>query len=177
MAAKFDKKDNAIGDGSFHVNYTIEVIEGATSSVSKSQTTESVYVTYSFGEKSVTVRFSNHNCNAVTFGDQLNGYIASREEIMFALGLATRTFTPVVSLVIEKRQVSKATIANYEEANVTIQEIYAMGAGADLSSYCGKLAKRSNWLITGTKITESKQYRQNALGQQVEIGTYTYSAL
>lgn len=127
---------------------TIEV------SVSKSEGSESVYVYYTNTESNqrVTVRFSTHSNNAVMFGDQLDGNLTSIEDVLYRLGLAKREFVYDTGLSIWSRQVAKVQLANYEEAALTIQEMYALGAGADLSEYTGKLAKGSNLLILADKV-------------------------
>lgn len=96
---KEDKSGNYIGDGTFNVEYDVLEFPEFTqikNNVSKSDTTESVYVKYTNTENlnSVTVRFSNHENNAVKFGDQLNGFLATKNEILHRLGLVKRTFMP-----------------------------------------------------------------------------------
>lgn len=179
MKALKDRKDNLIGDGTYHVEYHVIDLDNypqVSYTVDKSDTSESVYVRYSNAEngKSITVRFSWHENNAVKFGDQLNGYTASENEILYRLGLKTRTFIPNTFLAIAKRMVKKVEMKNYEEADLTIQEMYALGAGADISAHTGKLAKGSNWLIEGTEITEHEETRTDHFGQKVRIGKYIY---
>lgn len=53
---------------------------------------------------------------------------------------------------IPARQVGKAKLADYEIAELTLDEMYALGEGADISMYTNKVAKGSNWLILGTYI-------------------------
>ena len=174
-AALTDRHGNFIGDGCFHVGFHVEQIEGVTSSVSKSSTTESVYVTYRCGDRSITCRFSNHQNNAVKFGDQLNGKLASRDEIMYHLGMKSRTFVPNTYLSIWTRQVAKKQLHTFEEADLTMDDLYAMGEGADISAFTGKLAKGSNLLILGSKVDLCVETRVNALGQSVQIGKYIYN--
>lgn len=144
--------------------------------VNKSETTESVYVYYSNieNEKSATVRFSLHENNAVKFGDQLNGNLASKEEVLFHLGLAQRKFIPGEYLFIHTNQIAKKNIQKYEEADKTIQELYAMGADSDISAYKNKRAKNSNYLILSDKIERQVTERKNAFGQYVQVGKYIY---
>ena len=47
---------------------------------------------------------------------------------------------------IPARQVGKAKLADYEIAELTLDEMYALGEGADISMYTNKVAKGSNWL-------------------------------
>lgn len=156
--AKKDKYENPIGDGSYHAMYDVfEFPEYPEISfrVDKSNTTESVYVTYknSKNNESAVVRYSNHTSNAVKFGDQINGNsLNAKLDVLSALKIMQKKFVPSISLMIHKRQVKKTEISNYKEADKTIQEIYKMGLGADISMYKGMLAKGSNWLIEGERI-------------------------
>lgn len=178
MKAITDRSGNYIGDGSHHVSYHVEEIEGVSVSISKSSNTESVYVRYSIDNgselKAITVRFSNHENNAVKFGDQLNGLFATKDEIMYHLGLKKRMFIPDTRLYISSRQLSKKSFHLYDVADKTIQEMYAMGEGADLSAYTGKLAKNSNILILGKKVEKCYITRTNIFGQHVRVGKYIY---
>jgi len=181
MTSKTDSKGNNIGDGSYHAQFQVEKFEKypqIESSVSRSESTESVYVTYKNTEndKRITVRFSNHENNAVKFGDQLNGYTASNNEILYHLGLKKRTFIPKTKLYIWTQQVSKKKLeaGEYEIADKTIQELYDFGKNADLSKYKGKVAKDSNYLILDNKVNEIEEQRQGPFGDPVTIGHYEY---
>ena len=127
------------------------------SSVEFSDSSESVYVRYSSKKtgKSVTCRFSWHQSNAERFGDVLNGYWAGMDDILFRLGYKNRKFIPDTQLVIISRKVAKKQLALYEEAPLTIREMYALGEGADLTQYVGKIAKGGNYLILGDKVEKS----------------------
>lgn len=165
------------GNGSWHVDYNVCNIDGINVNVTFSNTSESVYVTY-YNEnngKKVVVRFSNHECNAVRFGDYLNGNTASMLEIMYHLGLASRVFVPNKILFIHTRKVKKTEVNTYDVAELTISEMYALGAWADISAYRGKLAKGSNYLILGDTVEEVDDAGINALGQKVIRGKYVYS--
>jgi len=177
-----DRQGNYIGDGSCHVDYTVinfSEYPQISSSVSLSETTESVYVTYRNDEndKKITTRFSYHVNNAVAFGDQLNGFAAGKNEILYHLGLKTRTFIPDTFLFINKRCVAKKDMEAglYEFAELTIKEMYDLGKGADLSAYTGKIAKNSNYLILGSKVEEEVKTSTNILGQRVQLGRYIYN--
>lgn len=176
MKANTDRNGNVIGNGKYHVDYSVFEIEGVRVNVVESNTTESVYVTYSINDKSITVRFSFHENNATKFGDQLNGNLCSINEVKFALGLISRKFIPETYLMISSRQVSKKDIAagTFEESNLTIQEMYDLGEGASLAEHKGKLAKGSNYLILDDQVTRCFKTRRNFLGQEVYIGTYIY---
>jgi len=177
---KKDSADNYIGDGSFHASYStinLEKYPSVSAKVSKSNTTETVYVEYhnKSNGKEVTVRFSNHQNNAVKFGDQLNGNLATDNEILHRLGLKKATFIPNKKLHIGRQFVPKKTLQNYEETNLTIDELFALGAGADISKHTGKLANGSNEVILGKTVNEHIQKRSNAFGQEVQLGRYEYS--
>lgn len=174
MALREDRNGNYIGDGSYNVEYKVfDMPEGVEVKVSKSDTTESVYVYYIYQEERVTVRFSQHENNAVKLGVQLNGNICTRDEVLALLGLKKRTFVPNTYLSIYFTTVSKKNAVSYEEAPLTIQEMYALGEGADLTEYVGKLAKNSRYLIQGDKVRKVIETR-TILGQSVQIGTYIY---
>ena len=157
--AAFDRLGNIVGDGRFHADYN--VFDFSTlgydfikSSVSKSETSESVYVYYrnTQNDKVACVRFSWHTCNAVRFGDVLD--FTDKDEILYRLGLKTKKRIDEFKtrLAIGFQTVKKVDAHKYEEAELTIQEIYALGAGADISQYVGKLAKGSRYLILSKKI-------------------------
>ncbi len=178
---KTDRRGNYIGDGSFHVDYNVtdfsKKYPQIKSEVNESDTTESVYVTYrnTDNNKKVTLRFSDHENNAVKWGDQLDGRWTSNDEILYHLGLKEREFIPDKYLSVPYRQIKKKEMKNYEEAPLTIQEIYALGKDADLSEYKGKLAKNSNYLIEGDKITEHEIVRRDPLlGYTYRTGKYIY---
>lgn len=178
IAMKTDRFGNYIGTDSSHTYYRVEDFSDypqISSSISKSDNTESVYVRYynSDNSQTIVVRFSDHSNNATLFGDQLD-WTASREEILFHLGLATRTFIPDTRLFIDSRQVSKKTLDQYQEAELTISQMYELGAGADLSDYTGKLAKGSNYLIQGTKVKEFEDTRIDAFGNERRVGRFVY---
>ena len=179
MKAKEDRSGNYIGDGTWNIEpsvFDFSEYPQVTSSISYSNTTESAYVTYRNTDnlKSITVRFSEHENNAVKFGDQLNGLFASRNEIMYRLGIICRKFIPNTYLHISTMQVKKKEICNYEIANITIKEMYDKGANADISEYIGKIAKDSNYLIIGDKVEELQEFKTNLIGSKILIGKYIY---
>ena len=179
LGERTDRSGNEIGDGSYHSDHTVVDLKDYPKvrvGVSKSDNTESVYVTYNNEEngKSITVRFSNHENNATKFGNQLDGNKATKDEILYHLGLKDREFIPHKKLSINQRQVAKKDLQNYEEADKTIKELYDLGAGADISKYKGKLAKGSNYLILGDEVVEEVQQRLNAFGTPVSVGKYIY---
>jgi hypothetical protein len=178
---KTDRLGNYIGSADSHAFYDVldfSAYPEVEVRVNESQSTESVYVTYMNNRllKSVTVRFSHHVCNAVEFGDMLDGNIASRNEILYHLGLMSRTFKPDSYLAIATRQISNKDLSKgiYEEAPLTIQEMYALGEGADLSQYEGKLAKGSRYLIESDVVKRLIHKRVNRFGESVTVGQYEY---
>lgn len=174
-----DRLGNEIIKGDYNVSYSVFEFENhpqVYSSVSESETTESVYVTYGNSENGnrITVRFSTHVNNAVEFGDQLDGNFASRDEVLCHLGLKKRTFIPKKRPYIKASQVKRILANNYEEAELTMSEMYDLGLGADLSKFVGKRTKGGNWVICGDRVEELIETRQNRLGQSVQIGDYIY---
>jgi len=179
MKAKSDRQDNPIGNGNYHVSYDLfdfSEFPFIVTTVNESKTTESVYVTYTNNNngKIITVRFSWHENNATKFGDQLNGNVATREEVLYNLGIMNRTFVPDTFLFIEWKSVKKSDVKIYREAELTLKEMYALGAGADISMYTGKLAKGSNRLIIGTKVEELNVTTTDICGHIVDLGMYIY---
>lgn len=180
--AIIDKKDragNEIGDGTHHSYYRVSEFNEypeIKSSVSESATTESVYVTYTNTKngETVTVRFSDHENNATKFGDQLNGNSYSDNEILHRLGLKQRVFIPDTYLMIDSRQVAMKKLDQFEEAPLTIKEMYDLGKDADISQHKGKLAKGSNYLILGDKVTEQINTGRDYFGNPVQRGKYIY---
>lgn len=159
---KYDKYDNPIGDGSYHADYKVEDFKDYPqihSSVSKSSGTESVYVTYSYRHpnedfaRRATVRFSGHQNNAVKFGDQISGNSTNaKNDVLVKLGLMRKIWVPRTKLSVKTQHVGKARLSEYVIADKTIDEILAMGSGANISKYKGKIAKDSNILILGNKV-------------------------
>lgn len=175
-----DKSGNYIGDGKHHVEYNVKDLTKKypqiSQKVDKSETTESVYVTYvnNDNDKKVTLRFSNHENNAVKTGEQLNGYITSEDEILYKLDLKKRVFVPETRLIFPFSQVSKKKINQYKESPLTIREIYSLGENADISKYKGMIAKDSNYLIEGDTIKKVEMHTLNSKGEKVRIGSYKY---
>ena len=156
MKARTDKHDNPIGDGAFHCTYDVIDLAsyGIRSVVSFSDTTESVYVSYinDNNGKRITARFSHHINNAVKFGDQLNGFLATENEILFHLGLMKRTFKPDIILQLGRNTVKAKKIHEYKSCGLTLSELFQLGAGADVSMYTGMLIEGTNEVITSSKI-------------------------
>ena len=157
MKATTDKHDNPIGDGAFHCTYNVIDLTsyGVRNSISFSDTTESVYVSYinDNNSKRITARFSHHINNAVKFGDQLNGFLATEDEILFHLGLMKRIFKPAIILQLGRNTVKAKKINEYKSCGLTLPELFDLGAGADVSMYMGMLIEGTNEVITSSKIT------------------------
>lgn len=156
---KKDRYDNVISDGTIHAIYDVhnfaeDGYDFIESSVSLSNTSESVYVKYTNTRnlKSVSVRFSWHASNGVQFGDVLTH--TDVNEILYRLGVKGKRIINNTRPFIMTRFLKKKDVAQYEEAPLTIQEMYALGIGADLSSYKGKVAKGGRHLIQGDKVEE-----------------------
>lgn len=156
MNAIKDKHDNPIGDGSFHCSYNVIDLSsyGIRSVLDFSETTESVYVSYinDNNGKRITARFSNHINNAVKFGSQINGFIASENEILFHLGLKKRIFKPALILQIGRDMVKAKKIHEYKSCGLNLSQLLKLGAGADLSMYKGMLIEGTNEIITSNRI-------------------------
>jgi len=177
-----DRSGNEIGDGNWHSSYNVFEFSDypqISHQVDKSNSTESVYVRYTNNEnhKSIKVRFSTHENNATKFGDELDGNFATRLEVLYHLGLAKRTFVPKTRLIVPSKQIAKKDLGKYQSADMTIQEMYALGEGADISNYKGKLAKNSNYLITGNAITNEELVMIDSLGRELIEGKYVYEEL
>ena len=174
---KYDRLGNNILTAEFHAKYDVIKFNNykILTSIDFSQTTESVYVTYRYNDKSITCRFSNHICNAVEFGDQLDGNLATPNEILYKLGLVSRIFIPETFLYIDKYSVKKSKMVNYEECELTLKEMYNLGANFDISKFTGKLAKGTNTIINGSKIEVVEKTGINRLGSKIVYGTFIYS--
>lgn len=161
MNALVDKRDNIIGDGTCHADYNVydfaaDGYDFIESSVIPSRTTESVYVYYrNIRNNNVAcVRFSWHTCNNSEFGDVLTW--TDTDEILYRLGLKRKKVVDdfETRLFIFFQDVKKVDADKYEEADLTIGEMYALGKGAPLTAYKGKLAKGSRHLILSDEVRE-----------------------
>ena len=184
---KYDRNGNPIGDGSWSVDYKVDEVvlsyPNVSYKVNKSKTTESVYVTYYNNDSkydylerpTVTVRFGDHDSNAVIFGDQLRDFLfdestpqgkrnAEKERNILLARLGLKKAVPVYGKFIITRQVSNRDLERniYEVADKTMPELYDLPVGADISQYKGKLAKNSRYLIQGDEVLRG------------EIKDYTY---
>ena len=94
---------------------------------------------------------------------------------MYHLGLIERVFVPETYLYIGSRSVGKKDLDTYEVSNLTIQEMYSLGEGADLSEHVGKLALNSNYLIQDNIVRKFNKTKLNAFGFEVQIGKFIYN--
>jgi hypothetical protein len=118
----------------------------------------------------ISTRFSNHENNAVKFGDQLNGRTASRDEILYRLGLKERIFIPETYKSVPTRTIKKKETKNFPKANITMKELYELPDGTDISKYAGMLAGESqNLILPGTITTRVSKDPQGR-----ELGRYVY---
>lgn len=157
MKERYDENGHLIGDGSWHHPYHIEEFPGLNLriTVQKSATTESVYVFYMNREtlEYAKVRFSSHISNDLKYGAVIDGKSPdARNEILFRIGLMTKTFIPRFVNHIHTQYVAKKKLHLYEEADKTIAELTALPAGTDISEYRGKIAKGTTLMITSDKI-------------------------
>ena len=171
-----------IGNGSYHVQHNVIDLTNypqVAVTVNYSGSTESVYVVYTnmLTLQSTTVRFSNHMCNAVLDGDQLDGAVATDMQILYRIGLATRTFAPATQLVIRTTQIKKALLVNLTECPFTLPELYAMGEGADISAFVGMYAKGTNRVINSSTVVREQQVIIDRYGNEKVLGKFTYAAL
>ncbi|MDR0509541.1 MAG: hypothetical protein LBH06_00425 [Rikenellaceae bacterium] len=163
-----DRSGNYIGDGSWHYEpkvFDFPEYPQISVSVSYSNTTESSYVRYNNTNngRSITVRFSGHGNNATKFGDQLNGDLTGRDEVLYRLGLKGKNVERVPFPLVPTRMVKKKEVGNYGTTDKTLDEIAAPGIGADISEYNGKVIKGTSLLITGDRVGAEK----NRAGQKV----------
>lgn len=174
---KTDRIGNYIGDGTFHADYTTFEIDNVTVDVNLSETTESVYITYTnvLNGNTCRVRFSNHECNAVKFGNILDGNFCTLNDVMYHLGMIERVFVPETYLYISSITVGKKDLDKYEVSDLTIQEMYNMGEGADLTKHVGKLALNSNYLIQDNIVRKFNKTKRNVFGFDVQVGKFVYS--
>lgn len=132
-AFRTDRMGNTIGDGSYHVRYDVFDIPNTHTRVVPSSGTESVYVKYCRDNdelclEPITVRYSNHDNNAVRFGEQIDGRLGRKnalDEVLTRLGKAApkfekRTFhhrNPLRSKVTreELEGIDRESIPTYEQ--------------------------------------------------------------
>lgn len=177
--------EQIIGSGEIHTNYIIEDMAGlpVEISVSESYTTESVYVKYRRTDGkalplecdnlgTVTVRFSNHDCNGTVFGDYVLGDLrkGNRNEVLYRLGFITMEKEPVYCKCIPTAVVRKSKISSLPVAPVTLAELKEMPEGTDLSAMQGMYLKdTTNTIISGTFIGKKIIGMKKVYGTQIKI--------
>lgn len=111
-----DKFGNPIGDGTYHAGYTVYDIPGTEVSISPSESSESVYVTYRTPDwRRSTSRFSNHFSNQ-EYKDPI--------EIMSELGMVRSE--PLIEKKLSGRNVKKREIESYPSSGKTYDELRSM---------------------------------------------------
>lgn len=140
---RFDKFGNPIGDGTYHTRYEVYDIPGTEVSISPSNTSESVYVTYygPNGKKS-TSRFSNHFSN-----QEDNDFIG----ILADLGMIRSE--PRYEKKLLGQNVKKSKVVEYPSSGMTYTELLNLPED-ELSKYKGKLivdenGNVKNWMFNG----------------------------
>lgn len=166
MNVREDRAGHTIGGYDDEASYHVENFEGLPieHQVQKSLSTESVYVIYWRADidvmerKLVKVRFSWHDSN----DDVIDGNNSSaRNEILSRLGFLKKKVIPYMSKKVLNRYVAKKKVKDFEMCELTINEIYELPVGTDISNFTGKLAKDSNILILGNKVenVETGRYK------------------
>ena len=162
------------GDGTVHNDYIVEKIEGVTSYVTKSNTSESVYVTYCKDDKRVVVRFSNHTCNSLEWGNVLDGNFATVNEIKFRLEMISRKAILVEKTIIGTQKCKKVDMDKYEELEYTIQDLYKMPIDTDFTPFIGKRCKNSQYVVI-SGIEKYNPFRVDNLGNKhYEVEKFIY---
>lgn len=141
---RYDKFGTPIGDGTTHANYTVYDIPGTEVTISPSNTSESVYVTYRTKDgKSVTDRFSNHYSNQE--GKDIY-------DILYELGYTE--FEPRYETKLLGQNVKKKEIKNYPFSGKTYDELLSLPED-ELQKYKGSLiadkktGEPINWRFDG----------------------------
>jgi len=140
---RFDKFGNPIGDGTYHSAYEVYDIPGTEVSISPSNTSESVYVTYygPNGKKS-TSRFSNHFSN-----QEDNDFIGTLAD----LGMIRSE--PRYEKKLLGQNVKKSKVAEYPSSGLKYSEILALPED-EMRKYKGMLivdenGNVKNWMFNG----------------------------
>lgn len=114
--SRADRFGNPIGDGTYHANYTVYDIPGTEVSISPSESSESVYVTYfNPGKSHSTSRFSHH------FSNQEN---KDPMQIMSELGMLKSK--PIVEKRLLGNFVKQKKIDSYPSSGKTYDELRSM---------------------------------------------------
>lgn len=138
-----DRYGNPIGNGTYHAGYTVYDIPGTEVSISPSESSESVYVTYRTPDfRQSTSRFSNHFSN-----QEYKGPI----EIMSELGMLRSE--PRIEKKLVGRNVKKREIESYPSSGKTYEDLLELPED-EMKKYKGMLivdenGNKKNWMFDG----------------------------
>lgn len=183
---RVDENGTAIGYGDIHANYVVENMEGlpVRVKVTESSNTESVYVKYYRTDgKSlpilddnyagcVTVRFSQHMCNGVKFGNYILGDLrnGNRNEVLYRLGFISKERVEVKAPFVFTRNIKKSAAAECEVCPLTMGDLTALPVGTDISKYNGMpLPGTENIIIASDKVGERVIGYQNIYGTEINL--------
>lgn len=179
-------QEHLMGDGTWHEDYIVEDMSGlpVEVSVSKANGTESVYVHYrrtdgkelplvfDNGNGKVTVRFSRHLCNGVMDGSYVMGSIrkGNRNEVLYRLGFIDLTIEPVYEKCVPLTSVRKSRVSSLPVAPLTLEELYRLPEGTDISEMQGMYVRGTeNSIIAGTYIGRRKIGVNRVYGKEIKI--------
>ena len=166
MATRYDINDNAIGNGTWHVPY--EIFDFGTLPISarveEAITSETVYVTYTRDDtrEYVKVRFSDHTCNGVRFGDFIDGrWHDARELVLVKLGFMRIVKTPRFAkhIAFNAASLKKIKSGAIELLPMTYSDLYdSVNIGDSLEGYVGKAVDKDGKpvVITSAVVAEKE---------------------
>ena len=167
MKERYDINGMQIGDGSWHNPHTIFDFGElpVTAHVEKSVATESVYVTYTrtdISDIKAKVRFSNHTCNDIRYGEVIDGNLSeAREHVLVKLGFMRVVKTPRFAKHIAFNSVAlkKIKTGAVELLPISIDELYdKVNVGESLEDYFGKaVMKNGQPVVITSKIVGSRE--------------------
>lgn len=140
---RYDKYGNPIGDGTWHTNYQVYDIPGTDVSISPSNTSESVYVTYRTPDgKSSTSRHSTHFSN-----QEDKDFI----DILNDLGMIKSV--PRYEKKLLGQNVKKSKVDSYPSSGLTYSQILDLPED-EMKKYKGMLivdenGNKKNWMFNG----------------------------
>lgn len=146
MAQKYDINGMAIGDGTYHVHYDIIDFGDLPISyrVEEAISSESVYVTYirDDNHEYAKVRFSNHTCNDIRFGEVIDGrWSDARNLVLVKLGFMRIVKTPRYAkhIAFNSASLKKIKSGAIELLPTTFGDLYdSVNIGDSLDGYVGK---------------------------------------
>ncbi|MDE7392880.1 MAG: hypothetical protein K2M80_00185 [Muribaculaceae bacterium] len=166
MATRYDINGSAIGDGTWHVDYTIFDFGTLPISarVEEAISSESVYVTYirDDSHEYVKVRFSNHTCNDIRFCEVIDGrWSDARELVLVKLGFMRIVKTPRYAkhIAFNAASLKKIKSGAIEMLPMTYSDLYdSVNIGDSLESYAGKAVNKDGKpvVITSAVVAEKE---------------------